>query len=71
MSKQARSASFSEDPLFCLEHNWWEPYSLHEGSPCLPENSPCGELVGAFGQGCEAVTSIESTSWGAIKALYR
>ena len=65
------NGNFSEDPLFCLENNPSEPYSLHGGSPCLPENSPCGQLVGAFGQGCEAVTSIESTSWGAIKALYR
>ncbi len=63
--------NFSGDPLFCLEDNPGEPYSLHEGSPCLPVNSPCGELVGAFGQGCGAVTVVEAVSWGAIKAMFR
>lgn len=65
------NSNFSDDPLFCLEDNPGEPYSLHEGSPCLPENSPCGELVGALGQGCGAVTVVEAVSWGAIKAMYR
>jgi predicted outer membrane repeat protein len=62
---------FCEDPVFCLDDNPDEPYSLREGSPCLPENSPCGELVGALGQGCEALTLVEDTSWAAIKAMYR
>lgn len=62
---------FSDDPLFCLDENLDEPYTLHEGSPCLPENSPCGELVGAFGIGCDPVTPVEDASWGAIKAMYR
>jgi len=43
------------DPLFCdpvpcglsTDGDW----SLREGSPCFPEQSPCGELIGAFG-GC-------------------
>ncbi len=65
------NSNFSDDPLFCLEDNPGEPYSLHEGSPCLPENSPCGELVGAVDQGCGAVTVVEAVSWGAIKAMYR
>jgi hypothetical protein len=65
------SSNFSEDPLFCLDDNPEERYSLHEGSPCLPENSPCGQLVGAFGEGCGPVSVVEATSWGAIKAMYR
>jgi predicted outer membrane repeat protein len=63
--------NFSEDPLFCLDANSAEPYSLHQGSPCLPDGSPCQELVGAFGQGCGPVSPVEGTSWGAIKAMYR
>ena len=63
--------NFSEDPLFCLGDNLGEPYSLHGGSPCLPENSPCGALVGAFDEGCEPVTPVENASWGALKALFR
>ncbi|MEZ4653764.1 MAG: right-handed parallel beta-helix repeat-containing protein [Candidatus Eisenbacteria bacterium] len=27
-------------------------YALQTGSPCLPENSPCGELIGALGADC-------------------
>jgi hypothetical protein len=69
--KYGIDGNFSEDPLFCLEDNTEEPYSLHEGSPCLPENSPCGALVGAFGLGCGPVTSVEDVSWGAIKATFR
>lgn len=65
------SGNFSEDPLFCLEENPGGPYSLHEGSPCLLENSPCGELVGAFGEGCGPISPVEDASWGAIKAMYR
>jgi hypothetical protein len=64
-------SNFSEDPLFCLDDNPEEPCSLHEGSPCLPENSPCDELVGAFGQGCSTVTAVEAVSWSSVKALYR
>ena len=68
---EGSNGNASVDPLFCLEDNPSEPYSLHEGSPCLAENSPCGELVGAFGQGCGAVTVVEAVSWGAIKAMFR
>jgi hypothetical protein len=63
--------NFSADPLFCLDDNPDEPYSLREGSPCLPENSPCGDLVGAFGQGCGPASPVEAASWGAIKSMFR
>ncbi len=65
------NGNFSEAPLFCLDDAPDRPYSLHEGSPCLPENSPCGELVGAFGPGCGPVSPVESMSWGAIKVMFR
>jgi predicted outer membrane repeat protein len=63
--------NFRANPLFCLDGNPGEPYSLHDGSPCLPEDSPCGELVGALGEGCAAITSVRDATWGAIKARFR
>ena len=41
---------FSADPLFCDREGG--DYTLHADSPCLGANSPCGELVGALGEGC-------------------
>ena len=59
-----------EDPLFCdIASN---DYSLCTNSPCLPEGNPWGVTIGAHGEGCPSCnTPVESTSWGAIKALYR
>ncbi len=55
------------DPLFCDDVA--EDFTLHLNSPCLPANSlGCG-LIGAYPQGCGTV-SIDSKSWGAIKAKY-
>jgi hypothetical protein len=63
-----------EDPLFCEPYlcGWMDQgdWALDAASPCLPENSPCGELIGALGQGCGITPAIETT-WGAIKAMYR
>jgi hypothetical protein len=43
--------NFSADPMFCDEAS--EDFSLHEGSPCAPANSPAGcGLVGALPVGC-------------------
>jgi hypothetical protein len=56
------------DPLFCNPDagDW----TLQQHSPCLPTDpSGCGQ-IGAFGQGCGAV-SVESRSWGKIKGFYR
>jgi hypothetical protein len=36
----------------------------------LPGNNTCGIQIGAFGTGCGPV-SVEPSSWGGIKALYR
>lgn len=64
-------ANFADDPLFCMQENQVEPYSLHQGSPCLPDDSPCAELIGAFGEGCGPVTPVESATWGTLKAMFR
>jgi predicted outer membrane repeat protein len=62
--------NFSADPLFCdvAAGN----FTLHEGSPCLPPlPSGCSPTqIGALGQGCGPV-SIQPSSWGKIKSLYR
>jgi len=45
------------DPLFC--DDWCTDASgltLHADSPCLPERSPCDQLIGALGQGCGTPT---------------
>lgn len=63
--------NFSADPLFCHDANPDEQHSLHEGSPCLPESSPCGVLVGALGLGCGPVSAVEDMTWGAVKAVFQ
>jgi hypothetical protein len=45
--------------------------SLREGSPCLPGNSQCEELVGEFGLGCDPVSAVEDRTWSAIKTMHR
>ncbi len=45
--------NFSLDPDFCPPSGD-AAWALSSGSPCLPGNSPCGELVGAYGLGCGA-----------------
>jgi hypothetical protein len=56
------------DPLFCDPSTG--DFTVREGSPCLPGGVPtCGE-IGAWGMGC-GVVSVEPTSWGEIKSLYR
>jgi hypothetical protein len=63
------------DPLFCMDENPDEPYTLHSDSPCAPDNNPPSVLIGAWGVGCPASTGIEEsaevTSWGRIKAAFR
>jgi len=43
--------NFSADPVFCDRDN--ADYHLRTGSPSSAEESPCGELVGALGIGCD------------------
>lgn len=63
--------NFSLDPQFCGLPGSGN-YFLRSTSPCLPENNPYGApvLVGPLGLGCGAV-SIETRTWGSIKAMYR
>lgn len=48
-SMASSSNNFSADPQFCELD-----LGLQSSSPCSPTNSPCGELVGALGVGCQA-----------------
>lgn len=58
------------DPAFC--DLWGYDFMLCEDSQCLPATNPWGILVGAHGEGCPPCgTTVESTSWGAVKAMYR
>lgn len=58
------------DPRFC--NMGQSEFDLCEDSPCLPTENTWGVLVGAEGGGCPACGSaVETTTWGAIKALYR
>lgn len=64
------------DPLFCAPRSCEDApseagdYTLSASSPCLAENSPCGERIGAAEQGCDNPTSILSTSWGRLKSRF-
>ena len=43
-----RYDNMSSDPMFCepVDHN----FRLRSGSPCLPDENDCGELMGALGE---------------------
>ncbi len=67
--------NLEQDPLFCNPQPCEDApttdgdYSLDTISPCLPDESPCGSLIGALDQGCS--TPIRETTWGLIKGRYR
>ena len=61
------NGNFSSDPLFC--DAGYGDYTLAANSPCL-DTPGCG-LVGALGKGCEGTTSVEKTTWGGIKKMFR
>jgi len=67
MEHIGQNDNFSVDPQFCGAPDG--NFLLQSDSPCLPANSPCGSLVGAFPEGC-GTTSTEARSWSSIKALY-
>ncbi len=51
------------DPFFCGASGCGWSYgsacwTLHADSPCLPERSPCGALIGALGQGCGPIHPV-------------
>jgi hypothetical protein len=65
-----------DDPRFCGPRGCDEAptdsgdYRVAADSPCLPASSPCGDLIGAAGEGCEGVP-VRDVTWGAIKHLFR
>jgi len=67
------NGNFSVCPSFC--NGDLDDFHLCDESPCLPGNHPygydCG-LIGAWGLGCSCgPTRTESTTWGAIKSMYK
>ncbi len=64
----------SSPPFFCDPAGG--DFQVSTGSYCLPENNPCGVLIGLLGEGCvltgvpEEGAGVESNSWGGVKALY-
>ena len=64
-----QQGNFWSDPLFCPE-GVAPLLALHADSPCTPENSPCGELVGSIGVGC-GISPVHDSSWSRLKARYR
>ena len=67
------NGNISADPLFC--DTLGGDYRLETCSPCLPGYHPdgydCGDVIGAFGEGCACGASTEPSTWGTIKAMYR
>jgi hypothetical protein len=61
-------ANFSKEPLFCDADN--EDYTLEECSPCAGTAHDGGD-IGRYGVGCPCWTTVEKTSWGTVKALFR
>jgi hypothetical protein len=54
------------DPIFCARASCNSApttqgiYTLGNTSPCLPANSPCGTLIGNYGQGCMTAGAEET-----------
>jgi hypothetical protein len=63
------NGNISEDPLFCDPENG--DFTIRGDSPCAPFSPPNAEcdLIGAWPVAC-GPTSVESTTWGRIKAVY-
>jgi hypothetical protein len=68
--------TMSVDPLFCdptaceAAPTTEGDYHVSKASPCLPAFSPCGQPIGALGEGC-SVVPVEETSWSYLKEWYR
>jgi hypothetical protein len=66
------------DPLFCAPRSCSAApteagdYRLAAASSALPENSPCGRLLGPLGRGCDRPdTAVLPLTWSRLKGLYR
>jgi hypothetical protein len=51
----AVNGTFAADPRFCDAAAG--DFSLDADSPCLPAHNDCGQIIGAFGQGCGATAA--------------
>ena len=68
---QAGHGNVSLDPLFCLEANPEDPYSLDYDSPCTASYNPtCGQ-IGARGVGCGSGDAGEPDRLPAVFNLYQ
>jgi FlgD Ig-like domain/Right handed beta helix region len=56
--------NFSADPLFCTA-NAVDDLTIKAASPCAPEHSPCGQLVGAMPVACAACPADRTIGPGA------
>jgi len=63
-----KNGNFSAPPRYC--NPALDDFTVASNSPCLPGNNSCLELIGAFLDGCGPI-SVETTSWGRLKSLYR
>jgi hypothetical protein len=61
------SGNISGDPLFCNVPV--SDYTIDAASPCAPANNTCGVYMGSSIVNCDS--PVESSSWGAVKALFR
>jgi hypothetical protein len=62
------NGNMESDPLFCESEI--DNFQISSSSPCAAENSNGCGLIGTFGIGCK-LSSVDATSWGKIKSLYR
>jgi predicted outer membrane repeat protein len=59
------------DPAPCEDAPTAEgDYTVADSSPCTPENSPCGDQIGALPVGCSA-SSVLPTTWGRLKKAFQ
>lgn len=62
------NGNISLEPKYCdAEHG---NFTVATHSPLRATNNSCHVQIGAFGVGCGPV-SLETATWGRIKALYR
>lgn len=59
--------NLSADPYFCDAPA--ADFTLEAHSPCLPANNDCGALIGALGEGCEAVTPVDGATPGMTRLV--
>ncbi len=61
-------SNISLPALFCDPTS--ADYTLQECSPCVGAAHDGGD-IGVYGVGCQCLSTVQSRSWGAIKAMYR